>query len=433
MHISILCLGSHGDVQPFVTLGTALQRAGQNVRLITAENFRTMVEAQQLDFHPIRIDTEAILTVGAGQAIASVGTNLIRAVYAAYRSFGAEAEQYVADLSNPKLLETDALINQMPGSLYGLDLAEKAGIPHIVGAVIPMTPTSEFPQIGFSTILNTLPIYNKFTYWISEQVVWQLFRRSINSWRTRTLDLPKRSIWGYSSALRRSDTPILNGFSQHVVPQPADWGKRVHVTGYWFPPAEAWEPGDRLQKFIGAGERTIFVGFGSMPIGDPQRTIEVIAKALKKLGLRGILSSGWKSFSESKLPDHMIQIGYAPYEHLFPRMAAVIHHGGSGTTGAGLRAGVPTILTPFAFDQFYWGKRLVSLGVSPGFIPYSDLSVDRLVAVLDQALHDHRMKKKCEGLAMKIQKEAGVQGAVDATLDYLETNSPGERQRSNRD
>jgi UDP:flavonoid glycosyltransferase YjiC (YdhE family) len=428
MHISILCLGSHGDVLPFVTLGAALRKAGMDVRLITAKNFRAMVEGQGLDFYPIQIDSQAILATSAGQALGSSGTNLIRAVRAVNRSFGKLAGQYAADFSDPRLLETDALIDQMPGSVFGFDLAEKSGIPHIVGAVLPMTPTRAFPLVGFSPIFRAIPGYNALTYWFGEQIVWQLFKGAVNAWRRNSLDLPKRSFWGYSRDLRKSKTPVLNGFSQHVVPRPPDWGENVHVTGYWFANEQVWEPDENLRRTLEAGEPLVYVGFGSMPVADSNGTIKIVAQALRRIGAFGILSAGWGNLSQADLPDNLSQINYAPFDKLFPRMAAVVHHGGSGTTAAGLKAGVPSILVPFVFDQFYWGKRLTTLGLSPGTIPHKILNVKMLAEALDQAIHDDQIRKNCSSMAMKIHAEDGVQGAVQAILDYLDVSSqPGSR------
>jgi sterol 3beta-glucosyltransferase len=213
--------------------------------------------------------------------------------------------------------------------------------------------------------------------------------------------------------MQREDIPVLNGFSAHVVPRPPDWGEHVHITGYWFPPEGEWQPPDDLRKFIEAGPPPVFVGFGSMPMRNPKRTTKIVLDTLQKTGHRAILHTGWGGFGQQDLPTNVHLIDYAPYEWLFPWMAAIVHHGGSGTTGFALRAGVPSLIVPFVFDQFYWGKRISSLGVGPKPIPHKSLSVDLFGAALDIALNDSQMRDRAAALGEKIREEEGVREAVD--------------------
>jgi UDP:flavonoid glycosyltransferase YjiC (YdhE family) len=419
MHITLLCLGSRGDVFPYVALGAGLRDAGAEVRIITSENFQSLVEAHSLEFHPIQIDSQAILETSAGRSLAASGNNIVRAASAAFKSFGVLADQYVADLSSPDLLDTDAILNQLPGSVFGFDLAEKQGIPYFVGSVIPMTPTNAFPMIGLQSNLQRIPGYNALTYVVAEQVLWQFYRKATNRWRREVLGLQSASFWGHYKKMRAVKVPILNGFSEHVVPRPSDWGSNVHVTGYWFGQQSQKElPGD-LQSFIDAGTPPVFVGFGSMPIDRPKRSMGIVAEALRRIGARGVVSSGWGGLSQKDFPAHLFQIDYAPFSQLFPQMAAVVHHGGSGTAAAGLRAGVPCVLVPFVFDQFYWGDRLHELGVSPRPIPHKELRVGRLTSALDQALKDDTMRQRAAELGTKIRAEDGVQAAVEKIFHHM--------------
>jgi UDP:flavonoid glycosyltransferase YjiC (YdhE family) len=388
--------------------------------MVAPKNFRSLVEARGLEFSPFRIDSEAILSATAGRSLAASGDNIVRATAAAFNSFGRLAEQYVADLSSQSLRDTDAIINQLPGSVFGYDLAQKLGVPHIVGSVIPMTPTGAFPMIGFQSMLSGVPGYNPLTYVLAEQVLWQFFRKATNRWRSETLDLPRASFWGHYKDMRKQKVPVLNGFSRYVVPRPADWGDNVKVTGYWFDQEEPWESPDDLRRFITNGKPPVFIGFGSMPIDDQRRDIGIFAEALRQLDLRGVVSAGWGGLSSDDLPDHLFRIDYTPYSQLFPRMSAIVHHGGSGTTATGLRAGIPSVLVPFVFDQFYWGDRLRQLGVSPRPIPHKKLTVERLVERLDQAIRDKQMRRNASALGERIRTEDGVKNAVDAIMQYLQ-------------
>ncbi len=413
MHITILALGSRGDVQPYATLGNGLKSVGHQVRFITLESFASLVAENKLDFHPIQGKAQALVANG--------GANMLGLI----RSFGSLAEGYARDLSAPQLGETDLIINQLPMGLYGLDLAEKYGVPMVLASVIPVARTKTFPLMGCPKL--PLPGYNKATYYLGEQMGWQMFRTVINRWRKQTLNLSPLPIAGYFGQLGTRQIPIVNGFSQHVVPRPSDWNEHIHMTGYWFPEDMHWQPPSDLLAFIEAGSPPVFIGFGSMPIKDPQRTTNIILEALKQTGQRGILHMGWGGLGNQTLPDNVFKIDYAPYDWLFPRMAMVIHHGGSGTTAFGLRSGRPSCTVPFVFDQHYWGERIAELGVGPKPIRYKDLTVNRLMVAIYVGINNSQIRQKAVELSEKIKAENGIQNALIIFEKLLYTNAQQNR------
>ncbi len=407
MHITILALGSRGDVQPYVALGSGLKSAGHQVRFVTFESFAGLVAEHHLDLHAIQGNAQALVSSG--------GTNMLGLV----RSFAALAQGYARDLSAPQLGETDLIINQLPAGLYGFDLAEKYAVPMILASVIPLARTRAFPLMGFPKL--SLPAYNKATYYLGEQMAWQLFRTSINRWREATLHLPSLPIQGYFEKIGTRQIPIVNGFSQHVVPRPDDWHENIHITGYWFPEDKHWQPSEDLSAFLAAGTPPVFIGFGSMPIKDPQRTTTIVLDALKQSGQRGILHMGWGNLGNQPLPDTVFKIDYAPYDWLFPQMAMVIHHGGSGSTAFSLRSGVPYCVVSFVFDQFYWGERVAQLGVGPGPIRYKDLNVERLRDAILVGVSNSSMQRNARELGQKIRAENGIRNAVNVIEKMLYT------------
>ena len=419
MHITILALGSHGDVLPCTTLGKGLMAAGYQVRCATFENFEPLVAAQGLDFYPIQGDSQSILNMADGQTLAESGRNVLQMARSVRRMFGVMAESLARDLSSPSLRDTDAIINQLPGGMYGYDLAEKLGVPMIVAAVMPMAPTRHQPMLAFPSRLAPTPGYNALTHWLAYQLVWQAYRPAVSRWRQRTLGLSKAPLWGYSRLMEERRVPVLNGFSAHVGQRPPDWGEHIHVTGYWFPEDEDWQPPDGLCRFIEAGPPPVYIGFGSMPVRNPEHTTAVILDALERSGQRAVLHAGWGGIGQRELPDTVWKIDYAPYAWLFPQMAAVVHHGGSGTTAFGLRAGVPSMIVPFLFDQFYWGKRLSALGVGPNPIPHRKLSAERLAEALTVAVTEPEMRQRAAELGEKVRAEGGVREAVEAVRQYV--------------
>ncbi|MDX1687022.1 MAG: glycosyltransferase [Candidatus Promineifilaceae bacterium] len=416
-HLTIIALGSRGDVLPCVVLGHGLQTAGFSVRVITFANFEPMVTRYGLDFEPVPGDAEALLSGRGGIALAESGQSIWR-MWRSVKALFWDLTTAIADvLSQPHIWQTDAIINQLPGGLYGADLAEKLRIPLITAAVIPLVRTRSFPMVAFPRWPALLPGYNALTYRLAEQIVWSGFRRATNRWRREVLRLPERPFLGNFGQL--SQSPTLLGFSQAVVPRPPDWGDNVHYTGFWQPEEPAWTPPSTLVEFLAVGPPPIFVGFGSMAVRNPQRVTQMVMEAIRRTGQRAVLQAGWAGLGQGALPETVYLLDYAPYRWLFPKMAAVVHHGGSGTTGFGLWAGVPTIITPFLFDQFYWGRRIQALGVGRAPVPHKKLTAARLAAAIETAVSDPDMRRRATDLGRRLQQEDGIAAAVAVVRQLL--------------
>jgi UDP:flavonoid glycosyltransferase YjiC (YdhE family) len=308
--------------------------------------------------------------------------------------------------------KTDLILNQLPGGLYGFDLAEKFNIPMFMVAVIPLVRTKAFPMIGWPRIFRAIPGYNNISYRMAEQIAWQMLRTTINPWRLEELDLPPTPFAGYLAEVYEGGVQFINGFSRHVVPRPDDWNENVHITGYWFADDDGWQPPENLRRFIEKGTPPLYIGFGSMPIARPDDAIKIIHQSLRNTGQRAILQMSHFKDDVPNLPDEIHPIQYTPHGWLFPRMTAVVHHGGSGTTAEGFRAGVPALTLPFLFDQFFWGARIEALGVGPPPIPFSRLSGDRLAAGIDRLLQDGEMRRRASELGENISAEDGVLNGV---------------------
>jgi UDP:flavonoid glycosyltransferase YjiC (YdhE family) len=421
LRIAILAIGSRGDVLPYALLGRALVQRGHRVCLAALENEAPLAAAYGLAFHPLPGDGREIMGTQGGVALAESGRSVLRAWRAIMRSFGAAARSYTRALS--ALGPTDAILTQLPGALFAVDLAEERGLSLLMAAVMPLTRTRAFPMMAFPSPSIPVPLYNMLTYRIAEQLLWQAFRHTVNRWRRQELGLAPWPLHGYYRQLESRGVPVLNGFSAHVVARPPDWGEHVHITGYWLPGEEAWEPPSALLRFLEAGPPPLFVGFGSMPLRDPQRVTDIVLEALHLTGQRALLGAGWGGLRGHNLPETVLQVDYVPYSWLFPRVAAVVHHGGSGTTGMGLRAGVPSVVVPFVFDQFFWGRRIAELGVGPLPVPYRQLSAERLATAIDASVSDAPMRERAEVLGAQIQKEDGIANAVRLIERYLDQPS----------
>jgi sterol 3beta-glucosyltransferase len=216
--------------------------------------------------------------------------------------------------------------------------------------------------------------------------------------------------------------PVLHGHSRFVWPRPDDWPLTAHVTGYWFlDHPEGWQPPSELNAFLEAGEAPVYVGFGSMAGRNPKRMAEIVAGALQKANVRGIIATGWGGLEASNLPDTILKIASIPHDWLFPRVAAVVHHGGAGTTAARLRAGRPTVICPYLVDQPYWGARVHALGAGCKLIPQKKLTVEKLAGAIREVLTSQTIQQNAQKIGKNIREEDGIANALAAIEDIAKT------------
>jgi UDP:flavonoid glycosyltransferase YjiC (YdhE family) len=254
---------------------------------------------------------------------------------------------------------------------------------------------------------------NGWSHHLAQQMMWQTTRAADNKARTQVLQMAPAPLGGPFAALARQAQTILYGYSPQVLPPPRDWDDYIHVTGYWFlEPLAGWEPPVDFVNFLQAGPPPVYIGFGSMPSRKPEETANLVLQALAHTGQRGVLSSGWGGLKKENLPETVFMIGSMPHSWLFPQMAVVVHHGGAGTTAAGLSAGIPSVVTPFFGDQPFWAQRVYELGVGPKPIPRQRLTVDRLAESIRWAVSDVVMRKSAASLGERIRAENGIARAV---------------------
>ena len=218
--------------------------------------------------------------------------------------------------------------------------------------------------------------------------------------------------------------PVLYGFSRHIIPPPEDWAQTATVTGYWFlDQDEHWNPPESLTEFLSEGEPPVYFGFGSIFGRDPKHTTQVILEAVRRTGVRAILAQGWGGLepTASTQSESVMFIEATPHSWLFPQVSAVVHHGGCGTTAAGLLAGKPTIVCPFFGDQHFWGRHVERLGVGPSPIPQKRLTVERLCRAIDVVMNDSTMRQNAVTLGNRIQKENGTSNAVAFINQWMQS------------
>ncbi|NJC98925.1 MAG: glycosyltransferase family 1 protein [Anaerolineae bacterium] len=424
MRINLFAVGSRGDVQPAVALGIGLQKAGFDVQLSAFEEFRSLIEEHGLGFVPLGANVQELLNQYSGKK-AFTGT----ALFGLLKLFQKMCSMMFTTLWQASR-GCDLLISNTATSMFVEAVAEKLQVPDIETSVFPGWPTRAFPSFfgPWSPSLGARRIglagqmtgaINRFSYKPVNWIVSLLLRPNIERCRRDILGLPKKKP-------KRSDikpAPILAGFSKHVLPRPSDWEENIHVTGYWYLDHPGYEPPPALQAFLDQGEPPVYIGFGSMPSEDPGQVTDLVIQALSMTKQRGILFTGQGILGRgmnqrsSANPVHFVES--IPHDWLLPRVAAAIHHGGAGTTAAGIRAGVPSILVPVGADQRLWAYRVETLGVGPRPIPRAGLTAERLAKAITHAVTDHEICQRAVDLGGKIRAEDGVGAAVKLIREYL--------------
>jgi UDP:flavonoid glycosyltransferase YjiC (YdhE family) len=290
MRITILTTGSRGDVQPFIALGLGLQQAGHQVKLVTHDPFQAMVQSYGLEFAAMGGDVQAVMAQEAGQKMLET-SNPVQLIQRYAQMVAPLLAQAMAD-SWQACQDTDLIIGTAY-TIWGFDIAQKLKIPFCMAALLPQSANSEFP---FPSLRQTLKLggwLNSLTYPILLEGFGWVFRKGINQFRQATLQLTPLSNWeGLYGRLERAKVPYLYGFSSIVVPKPANWSKRLHITGYWFlEHLPTWTPPTDLQQFLAQGAPPVYIGFGSMTGRDPERMTEIALAALAKTKQRGMFNS----------------------------------------------------------------------------------------------------------------------------------------------
>ncbi|MFG2874695.1 glycosyltransferase [Streptomyces sp. NPDC048337] len=412
MRVLIVTAGSWGDVAPYTGLGVRLRAAGHEVVLATHTRFEEAVTAHGLGFRGLPVDPRAELASSAGQGLAravSPPVAMARVIRMA-REFMPRLTQGVVDVvrQGADVLLASTLTEPMCSAL-----GEALALPTLGVPLQPIEPTAAFPPLVIGA-RSFGPYGNR----VAAQALWaatdRIFAPAVGALR-RELGLAPRRFGGPLGLPRGRG--VLHGFSPRVVGRPADWPAGHEVCGYWWPATDpGWRPDPRLLDFLDAGPPPVFVGFGSLVAADAERLSALIAEALRRARLRGIVQSGWSGLHAEG--DDLLTVREVPHDWLFPRTAAVVHHAGAGTTAAGLRAGIPAVPVPAQLDQHFWAARLTALGVAGPPLRHQHLTAPRLAAALTTTTGTPALATHARDLAATLAREDGA-GPVLTALERL--------------
>lgn len=412
MKITFIAYGTRGDVQPALALGRALHAHGHAVCILASPNFKGWIEGYGLEAAPATVDVQALMQGDGGNDWVEHGTNPFKQLQVMQRLIN----QHGFDLIQDAWLAcqgSDLIVSSFTSFNFAGSLAQASSARHVI---MLMQPATVATRSGAATMSSPLPdreslVNYLFGKWLLEPMPWRLYSQPVNRFRQQVLHLPPQTY--EQNRAQWKDALTLLGYSPQVVLPPADWPANIHTTGYWFLNEDAnWSPSPELQQFLEAGPQPVCIGFGSMAGRGREAFNQLLVEAIQQSGQRAILLAGWAELGGGPLPDNILCLESVPHGWLFPRMAAVVHHGGAGTTAAGFRAGVPQVLVSHLGDQPFWGQRVESLGVGPKAIARPKLTVNNLAQAIRQAATTIPMHTKAQALGEKIRAEDGVSTAV---------------------
>lgn len=434
LSIAMLVTGTRGDVQPFIAIGQRLQRDGHRVRLATHAEFRDFVESNGLEFYPLGGDPRELIAymVRTGGKLLPTKVDQIKEDVPKKRqmldeiiqsTWGACTEK---DPERPdaKPFAADAVISNPP--TYGhIHVAEALRIPLQIVFTMPWTPTRAFPHAMANLDFERgRDLKNWLSYGVVDALTWAGTADLVGRFR-KQLGLPKLRMGQGPGLLNDATVPFCYLWSPSLVPRPDDWGDHVDVADFvFFEQASEFEPPEDLVRFLDVGDPPVYVGFGSCVVEDPEGLTRTIFDALSAAGKRGVVSAGWGGLGGEAPPDHVHLVGEVAHDWLFPRCAALCHHGGAGTTASGLRAGRPTLVVPFFGDQPFWGAMVARAGAGPRPIPVRDLTVKRLADAF-RACEDPAIAERAAEIGTSLRGRDGAALAVKAFYRHLPTTADG--------
>ncbi|KAK0731150.1 hypothetical protein B0H67DRAFT_474439 [Lasiosphaeris hirsuta] len=457
LNIVIQIVGSRGDVQPFVALGQVLRDTyGHRVRVATHPTFQKFVEDNGLEFFSIGGDPAELMAfmvknpglmpgidaLKSGEitkrrkGIEEILMGCWRSCIEAGNGLGPPIRQQRPEVpidesytlpgdSRERPFVADAIIANPP-SFGHIHIAEKLGIPMHMMFTMPWSPTRAFPHplANIESTNTDVVMTNYISYALVEMMTWQGLGDVINRFRTKILDLEPLSLIWAPGLLSRLRIPTTYCWSPALIPKPADWAAEVTIAGFFFLNlASSYTPEPDLAAFLAAGPPPVYIGFGSIVVENPNALTRMIFDAVSQLGIRALVSKGWGGLGVDSvgIPDGVFMLGNCPHDWLFKHVSAVVHHGGAGTSAAGINLGKPTVVVPFFGDQPFWGAMIAKAGAGPAPIPFKKLTAENLAGAIADALKPET-RARAEGLGASIREEKGADVGGKSFHEFLNTD-----------
>lgn len=416
MSITVLAIGSQGDVLPYLALAVGLKNAGYKVRFAANSNFSDVTASYGLEFFSINLDSFEFTQNSKTQSWLDA-ESIPSLILSTNRVIRPMLDKIIKDVFTA-CEGSEAVVYHSYALPFVYHIGKKLNIPCIPASLHPM-PTRSYPAILSNMMRSPSKTLNLLTHLLVHQISWQVFLPVVRKhWNGH----PPLPLIGPYRDILKGPQPVICGYSPSVLPVSEDFPQHVSITGYWFlNPHPTWQPDPALIEFLKSTPKPIYIGFGSM--GNPAKnkdTANIILETIARTGVRAVLSTGWSGLGTDRpLPENVFLVKDTPHRWLFPQMAAVVHHGGAGTTGAALSAGVPSLIIPHFGDQYYWGRRVAELGVGPNPIERKKLTAENFAEAISTALNDSAMRERASRLGATISAEDGVNRAVQIIKKHI--------------
>ncbi|KAJ3390952.1 hypothetical protein HDU92_000204 [Lobulomyces angularis] len=424
LNVLIMIVGSRGDVQPFVALGKELKAYGHRVRLATHEAFRKLVTENELDFYSIAGDPVELM------AYMVKNPGLIPGIESIRNGDIGKKKKMLAEIMETSWLaciDSDPITGEQftaqaiisnPPTYAHLHCAEKLSIPFHIFFTMPWSATGDFPHPLIN--MNSYKVkrgsskakQNLKSYTVIDELMWSGLSEIINNFRTNTLNLYPLPVTNSHNLIKDLKIPFTYCWSENLINKPQDWGEHIDISGFFFLELACnYNPPKDLQDFLEAGPKPIYIGFGSIVIDDPAALIKLLFEAVSLANVRAIISEQWGLKEGLEIPENIFMLGNCPHDWLFDQVNAVIHHGGAGTTAAGLLKGKPSIVVPFFGDQPFWGAMIARKRVGPEPIPFKSLKPKNLAQAIKFVLSEEILEN-AKQLGIEMRNENGVKLGV---------------------
>lgn len=401
--ITILCSGSRGDYQPYIALAQQLKKLGKNVRVTATTSYQDFIKSYDIEVYPIEADFQTLNIDPAFLEKAASADNPLKMLLA-FNKMKKFAVHLAQDYYNA-CLDSELLVYH-PGCTMAYFAGESLGIPSALASPFPMHKTNEVLSVVMYGKTPSNLVTKKISYSMLQGMLWMASSFSLKTfWKKEFGKLPD-SFGPPFERHNNATQPAVISCSNHIFKRPHDWNAYIHQYGYWFVEESAdFTPPAEVSEFLSAGDKPVYIGFGSMAgILKQDGLADIVAEAILKCGKRAIISGLGRP---KNINDNILAIDSLPHSWLFDKVSAVCHHGGAGTSAAGFRAGVPSIIVPFSNDQFAWAHRAYDLGIGSKPIPKKQFSSDKLCEAIQFALTD-KIVNNAKSIGDKIKKENGA-------------------------
>lgn len=408
MKIALVTLGTRGDVQPYIGIARALMARGHDVKVAVSEDHVPLLRAYGVAHHPMRGNFRELLRSDLGRAWLTSGDSP--------RKYAKYAKELFLPMQKVLCEDADAAVDGADGvvfyamAMHAMHAAERRRLPTVALSPWPMVPTSEAAPLPMPWLDAAPGFVKKLAGDLAYRLAFGGFNELHQSYRT-SIGLPRYRAGDTMHAVLDSGMPCVHLFSEAVLPRPKDWRTHHHVAGFSFVPSLEYEPPPALVDFLSAGAPPVYIGFGSMTGFEPGELAELASRAAGKAGVRAIIATGWTGHDVPATEDVYV-VDEIPHDWLFPRVSAVVHHGGVGTFAEGLRAGKPTVIAAFFGDQPFWGALNEKIGTGPRAIQRAKLDADGLGTTLRAAL-DGSYAERAREIGERIRSEDGATRAAD--------------------